>query len=144
MTWPQQFSFVLDVVLTCMTGHIIILSHLHHRPHAVQLVLIVQQSILQISYRYDWSHHCLIYFSWSTSSYLIGHDISIPISRSIAPVRSVTPLSYLVFIIDRTLLDLSSQFTFVFGVKRTYTTDHVNFLSCLCHKPHTVLSILIV
>ena len=42
--------------------------------------------------------------------------------------------SYMVFIIDRTQLDRSRQFSFGFGIDQTNTIGHVIVLSGFCHR----------
>lgn len=56
---------------------------------------------------YDWWHCCPIWFSWLTTSFMISHENSIPISVQTISIWLVMLLSCLVFVIDHTLSDRS-------------------------------------
>lgn len=62
----------------------------------------------------------------------------------VVPIWSITSLSYIVIVIDRTMLNWTRQFSFVFDVERTCMMGHVVVLSRLYHKMHTIRSILTV
>ena len=121
-------------------------------------------------------------FHVSSSSYtthcLIRLNSPISYSTKITPLRPVTSLSCLVFMIDHIMSDQSWQFSLEFNEDYTYTISHIIFLSglsrglylvesimtiqflfnvertCmighvivliyLCHRPHTIWSVLIV
>lgn len=64
------------------------------------------------------------------------------VSYSITPVRTVTLLSCLLFVINHILFYWSWKFSFVFSVDCTCIFSHVIVLSSLFHRPYPIGSIL--
>ena len=71
-----------------MISHVVVLSHFRHKPH------LYDHHVIALSSFHDKPH----FFS-------IGHNTLVLISTYVAPIRLVMSLSYLDFIMDRTLLD---------------------------------------
>ena len=68
----------------------------------------------------DQSCRCSILFLSQTAPGPIGHDNLVSFFMQITPVRLVTSLSCLVFIIGRTWSNRFGQFNFDFGIYHTY------------------------
>ena len=87
---------------------------------------------------YDKSHRCPIQFLSQSTLDSISHYNLVSFSMQIAPVRQVTSLSYLLFIIGYTRSNRSQQFSIIFNIEHTCTIGHVVTLSGFHHKPHPI------
>ena len=116
-----------------MINHVVIMSHFRHRPLTIRSLLIVQYRIIWRPHLYNQLYHYL-----STAFHVRSHPdwliMKIQFWFKCKPlVRSVASLSCLVFVINHTLLDQSSQFNFFFQ----HITNHHD---PSCHCPVSSLS----
>ena len=90
------------------------------------------------SHMYNHSPHCPLWFSSHTTPDQIGLDNSVSISPQTKLIRSITSLSYLVFITKHTQFDQSRQLSFTFSIDRICTISHIFLLYGFHHNQHPI------
>ena len=88
---------------------------------------------------YDQSRSCLIWFLSQSALDPKGHESLKQFSMQTTLVRSVTLLSYLVFMTDGTRFHRSRQFNINLDVDRICLFGHVIVSSIFLHKPYLVV-----
>lgn len=119
-----------------MIHHVNLLCHFHHRRHPACSFMTIQFHFLRRLHLYYQSSCCLILFSSQTAPCPIGPYSLVSFLAYTTPVPSVTFLSCIVFITNRTLSNRSQQFIFIFGLYNTRMIDHVNVVCHFHHRPH--------
>ena len=123
---------------TCMFNHIVVMSCFRHRFYLVRSGTTTQFHFQCRPYLYNQLCHCRIWFSSQTASGPIGHDNSVSFSAYTTPIWSVTLLSCLVFITNRSQSNRSWQFIFNVRVNHTYTISNIIVLFGFHHKLDTI------
>ena len=104
--------------------------------------MIIQFHIRRRVDLYDRSHHYPIPSSTQSTHYSISLDSSVSYYAEITPIRSVTSVSYLLFVIYHILSNWSCQFNFHFHRDHTCMMIPVVVLSSLHHRSFLVESVM--
>lgn len=137
--WLLHFSFDFSVIHNYMISHIVVLFGFRHNLYHVELDITVQFCFQHRANPYDQSHCCPISSSSQTTHCTIGLDSSLSYSAEITPIRSITLLSCLLFMMHLILSYPLLQFSSDFGVDRTYMINHVVDNTCPIGHDNSVL-----